>query len=53
MVAAGRFIGGVGHLAALHDGDPGGAAADIHHAGVIELQQVRHRGRFIEYVTHL
>ena len=37
MVAAGRFIGGVRHLAPFDDSDPGSTAADIHHARVVEL----------------
>ena len=53
MVAAGGFIRRIRHPALFNDGDPGGAAADIHHPGVIELQQIRHRGRLIQHMTDL
>ncbi len=52
MVAAGGFIRRIRHPALFNDGDPG-AAADIHHPGVIELQQIGHRGRLIQHMTDL
>ena len=52
-MAAGGFIRRICHPALFNDGDPGGAAADIHHPGVIEQQQIRHRGRLIQHMTDL
>ncbi|VFT74390.1 Uncharacterised protein [Klebsiella aerogenes] len=53
MVSAGGFIRRIRHPALFNDGDPGGAAADVHHPGIIELQQIRHRGGLIQHMTDL
>ena len=52
MVPAGRFISGVSHFSLFNNCNPGSATTNIHHAGVIELQQIRHRGWFVEDMAH-
>lgn len=51
-MSAGGFIRRVRHFALFHNGNTGGAAADIHDTGVIQLQQIRHYRRFVKRMTY-
>ena len=53
MCAACRLVGGVNDLPIFNDADTRGAASDVHHSAVLNIQNRSRSGRFVHNVGNL